>query len=499
MNTELTPEQADLARKILAAEALEEARMYMLRHRREFVTEDFFYPWQHEFFTSPAQQTMVLAGNRTGKTMSAGFKWAVHLSGDYPDWWTGFRYGHAPNVMVAGVDNIQLKLVVQKELFGEVTVNPVNNKKTFSGNWVHPEEIGRITWNKVTSDLAQSVEVWGKYGMAMCNLRSYSQSKTGSGSLSFAGTSLDGLWVDECPPDDLIGQLVVRTMTGNMNKGGLVDYTMTPELGKTKLVGKFMEKKERGEHQKLIGPVSWDECKHLKPEVQEMMLDGIPEHEHDMRRAGVPMFGQGLVFPVAESAIKVPPVFDDGSRLVEKHWIKYIRGIDLGIDHPTAIAWLAYNPDNDVIYLLKCYAQKGQAAAVHAAAANGYLDFAPMVFPHDVDIREKGSGKTMRQYYAEAGIRNTLDFKNQDGSRYVEPGIQELYDRMVTDRFKVLDVPENQLFFREMRQYHREDGKIVPIDDDVISAVRYGGIMITRYGVTRSRAGHRKPKVRKSF
>jgi hypothetical protein len=496
METPLTPEQRDLARKILATEALEEARYYMLSHRREFVTQEYFYSWQHECFESTFQQTMVLAGNRTGKTMSAGYHTACDLTGDYPDWWTGFRFNFGPNFMVGGIDNIQLKNVVQKELFGDVTHSALG-KKTFTGNWIHPSEIGRITWSKVTTDLAQSVEVIGKNGMGMCNLRSYSQGKTGNKSLTFAGTSLDGLWIDECPDDALIGQFVVRTMTGCYNKGGRIRYTMTPELGLTKLVANFME--SRGKHQTLIGPVSWAQCPHLTLDVQEMMLDGIPEHEQDMRKKGVPMFGEGLVFPIKESRIKIPIASGDGAGLTSKSYLKYIRAIDLGINHPTAIVWLAFDPEIDCIYLLKCYAERGDAAAVHAAAANAYMEFAPIVFPHDIDMREKGSGKTLRRYYSEAGLSNSLDFKNKDGSIFVEPGIQELYDRMKTGRFKVVDTPENEPFFREMRQYHREDGKIVPLDDDVISAVRYGAMMITRYGVPMGGQRSRKPRVKSSF
>jgi hypothetical protein len=293
----------------------------------------------------------------------------------------------------------------------------------------------------------------------------------------------------------------VRTTTGCYNQGGRILYTMTPEYGKTKLVSQFMDRDKRGQHQKLIGPVSWDSCKHLTPEVQEMVLEGIPEHEQDMRRKGVPMFGHGLVFPISESILKVAPETEEGRPITSIPWLRYIRAIDLGINHPTAVAWLAYDAEIDTIYLLKSYAAKGDIAAVHAAAANSYLSFAPCVFPHDIDTREKGSGKTLRRYYAEAGLKDTIDFKNEDGTIYIEPGIQILYDRMKTGRFKVLDTPENELFFREMRQYHREDGKIVPIDDDVISAVRYGAIMITRYGRTMQdgKRGARKVNVKKSF
>jgi hypothetical protein len=493
----LSPE--DFQRLRAAVQVAQMAQEYRATHRREFVDEAYWYVWQKEFFATPAGQVMLLAGNRSGKTMCAGYQTALDLTGEYPDWWPGYRFQHAPNFMIAGVDNIQLKLVLQQELFGDVTTHPTTGKKMLSGNWVHQDEIGRITWNKVTADLAQSVEVWGKYGMAMCSLRSYSQSKTGHKSLSFAGTSLDGLWVDECPPDDLIGQFVVRTLTGNYNQGGRIRYTMTPELGKTQLVSKFME--DRGDNQALVGPISWDECPHLTPKAQAAALEGIPEHEWEMRKMGIPIFGEGLVFSnISERALRVDPVTEDGRRITDLPWLRYLRAIDIGINHPTAVVWLAFDAEIDCIYLLKSYAQKDQAAAIHASAANSYLDFAPCVFPHDVDHRDKGSGKTMRRYYADAGLTNTLDFKNPDGTIFVEPGIQELYDRMRSGRFKVLDIPENQLFFREMRQYHRENGKIVPIDDDVISAVRYGAIMIPRYGVTggSQRTGY-KPRVKKSF
>jgi hypothetical protein len=156
---------------------------------------------------------------------------------------------------------------------------------------------------------------------------------------------------------------------------------------------------------------------------------------------------------------------------------------------------MAYDPEIDRIYVLRTYSEADSAAAVHAAAANSYLDFAPCVFPHDIDNRERGSGKTVRQYYTEAGLKNTVDFKNSDGSISVEPGIAEINDRMRTDRFKVVNDCDG--FFRELRMYHRVDGKIKKSNDDIMDAVRYGAMMITRYGVLmggRRRRGA-KPRV----
>lgn len=482
----------DLERAYQRLKILAQAKDYREAHRREFVTEDYWYDWQKEGLFTQAQQWMTIAANQVGKTVSEGYHFACDVTCDYPDWWKGYKFTHAPNTLALGVDTEQLRNVVQPELLGQV-VERSGERKSFTGGWIHRDEIGRIVWSQVPN-VAREVEVLTKYGSARIVLRTSSQSKTGTGSLSFAGSRICRIWVDECPPDDLIGQLNVRTVNGNLGKGGRIGYTMTPELGRTKLVTQFMDEREPTQH--LIGPITWDDAPHMTPEKRAAALAGIPEHERDMRTKGLPLFGTGLVFTVPHERIKTEPF-----ELSTVPWMRYIRAMDLGIDHPTAIAWLGYDPEIDRIYLLRTYSQRGDVAAVHAAAANSYLDFAPCVFPPDIDTREKGSGKTLRAYYRDAGLRNTLDFTNADGTRYVEPGIQILNDRMRTDRFKAFG-PDCVHFFRELLLYHRDDGKIVPIDDDVISAVRYGAMMITQHGVPWG--GHQKrrggkPRVKGSF
>ena len=47
----------------------------------------------------------------------------------------------------------------------------------------------------------------------------------------------------------------------------------------------------------------------------------------------------------------------------------------------------------------------------------------------------------------------------------------EMYTRMQTKRLKIFKNQDKLL--QELRMYHRKDGKIVAINDDVISAMRY--------------------------
>ena len=473
----LTPEQ------IARARALIEAAEYKRDHPREFPPE--FYDWQHNFFDAEELQVMLMAANRTGKTFTAGFKGGCDLTLSYPDWWRGPKMDHPLTAIALGVDNTQLRRVVQKELFGEV------EDRKFAGGWVHKDEIASVVWNPVVPGLAQEVMVKCHNSddqKSVLSLRAYTQAKTGASTLPFAGTSIDWAWIDECPPDALVGQLTVRTATGRKGRGGIIRYTLTPELGVTGLIQNFTE--HPGKNQRLIGPVTWEQCPHLTPEVIESVLEGIPEHERDMRSRGIPFFGAGLIYPFAEDRymtdqFEVPPYY------------RVLRAMDLGIRHPTAIVWLAYDTDTDTVYVVKDYAVSKESAAVHASAANSMWPDSPVVLPPDVDTVEKGTGESVRAFYRQAGLKNGIVFRNPDGSRLVAPGIMEIEQRIRDGRLQFF--PNCNHLLKEMRLYHRDEkGRIVKENDDCLDALRYG-VMMLRYAVPLGQGFRRKPTVKRAM
>ena len=61
--------------------------------------------------------------------------------------------------------------------------------------------------------------------------------------------------------------------------------------------------------------------------------------------------------------------------------------------------------------------------------------------------------------------------KFEDGSSGVEAGISEMLTRMQTGRFKIF----NHLteWFEEFHMYHRKNGLIVKLNDDLLAATRY--------------------------
>lgn len=445
---------------------------YAKTHKRMF--PPCWYDWQLDLFAAGLthSERLVLAANRSGKTMSAAYEFSLHVTGDYPDDWIGIEVLHDGVYWALGVDNGQVRDVLMKELFGVLDAET----GSFTGGWIHPDEVKSVIRSQ-TPGLAKEVVVHHKFGgFSHVSFKTYTQSATGQKSLPFAGASVDGCLVDEQPPDSITGQLKTRTMTGRRGKGGFLLYSMTPELGETELVRRFMG--DPAAHQYLVGPIAWTQCPHLTPEIQAEMLSSIPLHERDMRSRGIPMFGSGRIFATPEEDIVCKPF-----NLSDRPWIKCVRSMDLGIGHPTAISWMCYDPEEGITYLVRTHRQADKEAAVHASTANSLWPNAPVVFPPDIDGREKGSGKTVREWYALGGLTNSVDFENPDGSHYVEPGIMALIEGESNGTFKVFEGRCDH-YLEERRSYHRDErGAIVKERDDTIDSVRYGFQMVGTAGV----------------
>jgi hypothetical protein len=238
----------------------------------------------------------------------------------------------------------------------------------------------------------------------------------------------------------------------------------------TELVTQFMDNPSKGQYLKNV---TWDDAPHITKETKEQLLEAIPEYQRDMRSKGIPVLGEGMVFPIAEEAIKCDP-FE-----IPAHYRK-LCAVDFGITHPTTCVWTAYDPDSDVIYVYDAYKKEGEVPAVHATVIKSRGKTIPCIYPHDGDNTEKGSGKTLAEMYLEAGVLMIGRFTNADGTNYVEPALMEMLERFRTGRLRVFSnlVP----WFEEFRRYHRKKGKIHKEFDDLMDATRYSAISVTRFG-----------------
>ena len=191
---------------------------------------------------------------------------------------------------------------------------------------------------------------------------------------------------------------------------------------------------------------------------------------------GLPAKGRGRVWRHPEKEISIEP-FE-----IPRHFYR-ICGIDFGFDHPAAAVWLAHDRDTDVVYLYDCYRKSGQTALYHAGAVNQRdpQKFIPVAWPHDGLNTEKGTGIPLHNQYRKHGARMMIDSARYDddigGAQKVEPIVIEIDERIRTGRFRVFSHLAD--FFEEYRNYHRDEhGKIVPVKDDILSALRAGMIML---------------------
>lgn len=238
--------------------ALEEERSRRAKRRRLFSYTP--YPKQLEFHNKGAtdRERLLMAGNQLGKTWSAGFECAMHLTGlypkagdvfypdtpamqvaglagqdVYPDGWKGKRFDRPIWMWASSVsgestrDNPQRYLVGDPALiekWGSGTI-PAHLMTRPDGSW----DVDKASQPQHSLDAVRVRHVSG--GTSLCQFKSYSQGRE-----KWQGPSIDVCWFDEEPPLDIYMEGLTRTNA----TGGITMITFTPLLGLSEVVRLFI-------------------------------------------------------------------------------------------------------------------------------------------------------------------------------------------------------------------------------------------------------------------
>lgn len=219
-----------------------------------------------------------------------------------------------------------------------------------------------------------------------------------------------------------------------------------------------------------------DDAEHYTPEQRAAIVARYPAHEREARAKGIPVLGSGRIFPVEEEKITVAPF------AVPSHWPQ-INGLDFGYDHPFGATNIAWDRDADCVYVCKEYREREATPHTHAASVKPWGAWIPCAWPHDGLQHDKGSGEELAKQYKGHGLNMLAERATwPDGGNGVEAGIADMLERMQTGRWKVFATCGG--WFSEFRLYHRKDGKIVKLQDDLISSSRYA-LMMLRHARTK--------------
>lgn len=428
---------------------------------------DFYHPYPkqklfHDLGKTHRERALI-AANQSGKTYCAGMEVAMHLTGEYPDWWDGRRFDEPTRFWVAGETGAATKKNPQRILFGDPFPEMLGTGTIPKDRIIGKPSMGHGVADSI--DTAIIKHVTG--GLSTVQMMSYEMGRS-----KWQGDTLHGIWNDEEPPMDVYSEGLTRLSVLR----GIDMNTFTPMQGMTEVVDRFM--KQQNEDRVYVN-MTLEDAEHFTPEQKATMIAGWPEYEQEARSKGAPMLGSGRIFKMLESGFTVTPF-----HIPATWWLWW--GIDPGVGHPFGAVLMAWNKDTDVMYVVHVVKMKGALPLAHAEAMkpvlNGYGAKAPVAWPQDTYQRKEFDGKLvpLAAIYKKHGLnmyRKHATF--EDGSNSTEAGIIQMNERLQSNRLKVF-APCVE-WFEEYRLYHRKDGEIVKQNDDLMSATRVA-IMAKRIG-----------------
>ncbi len=408
------------------------------------------YPKQLEFFSAGSiyKERAFIAGNRTGKSYSGAFEMTCHLTGLYPDWWTGKRFTRPVQAWAAGKTNQTVRDIIQEKFIGPV--------KSQYGEGMIPKSLftKAPTTRPGIPEAVQDIYVRHiSGGTSKLTLKSYEQGRD-----AFEGAAIDVIWLDEEPPMNIYTECLTRTATTK----GIIFCTFTPLAGVTDVVmsflpgGKFPDdgKVSAG---KFVTNLTWvEDPPHLSEEEKTLLKEAYSPHELQSRTTGLPSIGSGRIYPVAEDDIVVRPF------KIPRDWPCFY-GMDTGW-HKTAAVFCALDKNTDCVYIFDEYYRGYAEPPIHVAGIKARGEW--LYGAIDSAGTDSSTGQRIMHQYIQMGLRAIPADKS------VDAGILVVYNRMSSGKLKVFTNCHNWL--SEFRLYRRDEhGRVVKKDDHLMDATRY--------------------------
>lgn len=409
------------------------------------------YPQHTRFFELGAtySERLFLAANRVGKTTAGAYETALHLTGRYPDWWKGRRFNKPVLAWAGGDTSKTTRDIQQLELLG-----PPGD----FGTGMIPGEL--LVDTKTKAGIPDAIEVvYVRHVSGKCArllFKSYDQ-----GRKSWQGTKPDVIWCDEEPPMDVWTEIQMRLMaTAPGEVGGIAYLTFTPLEGWTEVVNSFLRKPAADAapiKTKVYIQCDWTQVPHLSQTEIDRLIATLPAYQLEARSKGVPSIGEGAIYPVSESLIKVEPF------QIPDHWPRAF-GLDVGWNL-TAAMWRAHDRDTDTIHLFDEYRGEKAPPIIHAESIKSRGEWIRGVIDPASFGRGQADGEQLIELYRKLG----LDLS--PANNRVEPGIQEMYQRMSLGKLKVWSTCRG--WWGEFPMYRRKNGVVVKENDHSLDASRY--------------------------
>ena len=434
------------------------------------------YPRQAQFFATGERhrERGLFAGTQLGKTEGAAYELACHLTGEYPPDWPGRKWDRPVRSWCVGENLKMVRDIMQRKLCGE----PGNIESFGTGMIPKHLFVGDPVLARGETNSYDTVNVrHASGGVSILKFKTYQ-----SGPAALQGETLDIVWCDEEPADYAVYSECLARISAT---GGLLMITFTPLRGMSEISARYRNEFSPDRTYVQFGIDDVPPDAHIKPEDRHRIVSGYAVHEREARSKGEPMLGSGKIYQTPEAG-----VIEDSDPLQFPMYWRWGAGMDFGIDHPWGYALMCWDTDQDVIHIVAELRITSQTPGQHFPLIRGlerrifnrHMDF-PTAWPHDGDTRDKGSGEPLKNLYKQFGLRMMAEHAthaNLKGAAAasVEGGVKEIDLREQNGKWRVSR--SCVVYIEERRLYHRKDGEIVKLRDDVLCAARYG-LMMRRF------------------
>lgn len=280
---------------------------------------------QMEFHRCLKRNRWVFGGNRSGKTECGAVESVWLARGIHP-----FRENRQ-DVFIWSISlsrQVQ-RDVAQSKILHYLKPDWIQDVVMDSGSKDYPEN-GVIDYILVKNVLGGV----SKIGFKSCD----------QGREKFQGASLDYIWFDEEPPEDVYKECRMRII----DKRGEIFGTMTPLKGLT-WVYNTIYLNDKDDDEVWCQSMEWSDNPFLDADEVDSLKKSMSEEELESRCYGKFIAKGGLVYPEFDPNIHVIEPFN-----VPKEWFDNIS-IDPGLNNPLSAHWYAVDYDGNVYVIAEHY------------------------------------------------------------------------------------------------------------------------------------------------
>ena len=292
---------------------------------------------QEAFHNCTKRNRWVFGGNRSGKT-ECGAVEAVWLArGNHPY----KKNKEGVFGWVVSVSNQVQRDVAQSKILDYLNPDWIVDISMISGKSSNPK--GGVVDFIVIKNVFGSTS---RIGFKSCE----------AGREKFQGASLDFVWFDEEPPEDIYFECKMRVL----DRDGELFGTMTPLLGLTFIYNKIYLN-EDGDTEVWHTAMEWADNPHLNQAEVIKVSATMSDSELASRRFGKFSSSKGLVYYEFDESVHVIEPFE-----IPLEWYDTLS-IDPGLNNPLSCHWYAVDGDG-IVYVIAEHYKAGETIDYHAKA-----------------------------------------------------------------------------------------------------------------------------------